>query len=251
MTPKNAEVEKKAVLIAFGSFNPLTIGHLRLLEDSKDYLKHSGWNVLGAVISPAHDDYKKRKPSLISSKHRIKMIELSIKNYDFLRCSRFEANQFFWNSPGKFLKEHLQNLHEVFRDPINGYKNYPYLPESLKTVNHSEVTNNNRFKLFTVCGGDLFASFCSPGEWLDEDIEDLVKNFDLIVRMRQGSDPYACLRNNRILSTYKSNIHIIPEPISHNVSSTNIRNAVKRGDSIKFFVHDDVIKYIADEQLYI
>lgn len=50
------------VLVACGSFSPITYLHLRMFEMAKDFIKHSGENfeLVGAYFSPVSDHYKKK-----------------------------------------------------------------------------------------------------------------------------------------------------------------------------------------------
>ena len=86
--------------------------------------------------------------------------------------------------------------------------------------------------------------------WKKEDIETIVKDFGLVVITREGSNPEQYVEKHPIVKKYKDNIHIVREHITNDISSTKIRAAVKRGASIKFFVADEVIQYIADNELY-
>ena len=242
---------KKAILISCGSFNPPTIMHLRLFELAKDHLGSCGYEVLGGIISPTHDNYKKKKPSLISSNHRVKMVDLSLKNYSFVKCSKWETEQEDWTRTRQALEEHLNHVYQVVKAPDAEYQNYTYLPESLKSLSYSDVSNPHQFKLFFICGGDLLESFSVPNLWKDEDIEAIVKNFGLIVITREGSNPENYIEKHPIVSMHKDNIHIVKEHITNDISSTKIRDAVKRGASIKFFVPDEVIQYIKDNELYL
>lgn len=57
------------VLVACGSFNPLTYLHLRMFEMAKDYARqNTNFEVVGGYLSPVSDEYK--KPGLISAFHR-------------------------------------------------------------------------------------------------------------------------------------------------------------------------------------
>ena len=49
---------------------------------------------------------------------------------------------------------------------------------------------------------------------------------------------------------YRDRIHLVREWVENNVSSTAVRRAVKRGMSIKYFVGDSVLDYIAEKGLY-
>ena len=87
-------------------------------------------------------------------------------------------------------------------------------------------------------------------QWKNKDIETIVKNFGLCVITRKGSNPQKYIENHAILKQYSCNIHIITE-VQHDISSTKIRDAVKRGCSIKFLVPYPAIQYIKNNSLYL
>ena len=122
--------------------------HLRLFELAKDQLRGCGWNVLGGIISPTHDDYKKKKPSLdVSYIHRINMVELSLTNYEFVKCSKWEAVQDEWTRTREVLEEHLTQINRVMEASDNQHE-FPHLPDSLKGLNRDGMKHENTFKLF-------------------------------------------------------------------------------------------------------
>ena len=189
------------------------------------------------------------KPSLISSVHRVKMIELSIKNYKFARCSKWESDQGNWSSIGHSLKEHQKQIRSVVKNPSPNYRNFPHLPESLSMVQNADLEDPNKFRIFVVLGGDVLESVCLS-HWTNNDIEYIVKNFSILVKTRRGSNPWKCIKHHPILQKYKDNIHVVTDRISIEFSSTEIRTAVKDGNSIKFCVDDAVIQYIEENNLY-
>lgn len=48
----------------------------------------------------------------------------------------------------------------------------------------------------------------------------------------------------------KHNIQIVTEWIPNEVSSTRIRRALKRGESVKYLLHDSVIDYVYANGIY-
>lgn len=57
------------VLVACGSFSPVTYLHLRMFEMAKDYVRqNTDFEILGGYLSPVSDMYK--KPGLLSALHR-------------------------------------------------------------------------------------------------------------------------------------------------------------------------------------
>ena len=82
---------QRIVLLACGSFNPPTIMHLRLFELARDFLRKTkpDWSVVGGVISPTHDAYKKK--SLIPAVHRLEMARQATLSSDWVRVSDWET----------------------------------------------------------------------------------------------------------------------------------------------------------------
>ena len=57
------------VLVACGSFSPVTYLHLRMFEMAKDYVRqNTDWEIVGGYLSPVSDQYK--KAGLLSAYHR-------------------------------------------------------------------------------------------------------------------------------------------------------------------------------------
>ena len=57
------------VLVACGSFSPVTYLHLRMFEMAVDYVRqNTDFEVMGGYLSPVSDMYK--KPGLLSASHR-------------------------------------------------------------------------------------------------------------------------------------------------------------------------------------
>lgn len=57
------------VLVACGSFSPVTYLHLRMFEMAKDFIRqHTNFEIMGGYLSPVSDMYK--KPGLLSANHR-------------------------------------------------------------------------------------------------------------------------------------------------------------------------------------
>jgi len=72
----------------------------------------------------------------------------------------------------------------------------------------------------------------------------------MLLLVREGSNPEKFIYNSDLLTKYQHNIHIVTEWITNEVSSTKIRTAMRRGDSVKYLVPDSVIDYIQKNQLY-
>ena len=57
------------MLVACGSFSPVTYLHLRMFEMARDYVRqNTDFEIVGGYLSPVSDMYK--KPGLLSAQHR-------------------------------------------------------------------------------------------------------------------------------------------------------------------------------------
>ena len=64
------------LLVACGSFSPITFLHLRMFVMAGDYVKHgTGYEVIGGYLSPVSDAYKKQ--GLAPAEHRYEVHHLT------------------------------------------------------------------------------------------------------------------------------------------------------------------------------
>ncbi|XP_042854927.1 nicotinamide/nicotinic acid mononucleotide adenylyltransferase 3 isoform X3 [Panthera tigris] len=97
------------VLLACGSFNPITNMHLRLFEVARDHLHQTGmYKVIGGIISPVNDNY--RKKDLVAAHHRVAMARLALQTSDWIRVDPWESEQAQWMETVKVLRHHHSEL---------------------------------------------------------------------------------------------------------------------------------------------
>jgi len=227
----------RVVLLACGSFNPPTIMHLRMFELAKDYFCRTrpDVQVVGGIISPTHDSYKKK--GLIESCHRLEMARRATQDNAWVKTSDWETRQSDWTRTRKVLEEYSS----MIKSSAAGL-NLDWISDTGSQQGPIEV------KL--LCGGDLLESFSVPGLWKEEDITAILEKHGIVVITRVNSNPEKFVDGSSLLTQYKDNIHIVTEWISNDVSSTKIRDAVQRGESVRYLVPDSVIKYIEQHNLY-
>lgn len=75
---------------------------------AKDHLAAKGIKVLGGVISPVSDAYEKK--DLVQAEHRINMVKLALSNYNFVKCSKWEAEQEKWTRTRQVLDEYRNEV---------------------------------------------------------------------------------------------------------------------------------------------
>ncbi|ELW68661.1 Nicotinamide mononucleotide adenylyltransferase 1 [Tupaia chinensis] len=105
-------------------------------------------------------------------------------------------------------------------------------------------------KIKLLCGADLLESFGVPNLWKSEDITHIVADYGLICITRTGNDAQKFIYESDVLWKYRNNIHLVNEWITNDISSTKIRRALIRGQSIRYLVPDLVREYIEDHNLY-
>lgn len=115
-------------LVLVGSFNPPTVGHLRMLEIGRDLV---GGCSGCSIISPVSDSYGKE--GLISIGERKEMLNLSISGNTVIDCWEAEGDGGRWKRTRETV-EHLQTKYNpltlvVGSDFYNGLVNEKIWPD--------------------------------------------------------------------------------------------------------------------------
>lgn len=236
------------ILLACGCFNPATNMHLRMFEIARDFLHRiEQYEVIGGIISPVHDGYGKKE--LEAATHRLNMIKLALQGNDWVKLSDWESKQETWTRTRQILQYHQNHLNAYLH--TSDY-NVDVNEEDLKWMpdNIRKRCGNKSVIVKLLCGADLLESFGTPGLWADEDIEDIVGQHGLVVITRSDINPSEFIYNSDLLTKYMFNITIVTEWIRNEISSTKIRRALRRSESVKYLIPDDVIEYIHKHSLY-
>ncbi|KAM4703397.1 nicotinamide/nicotinic acid mononucleotide adenylyltransferase 1 [Rhinophrynus dorsalis] len=246
----------EVVLLATGSFNPITVMHLRLFELARDYMHQTGkYKVIKGIISPVGDGY--RKKGLVESSHRLAMANLAARTSNWVEVDPWECLQKEWVETVLVLRHHQQKFAcaesvGTQKDKVISGKGY-----KRKRVNTcQDVPDHNcpeskavpQVKL--LCGADLLESLGTPNLWKSEHVLELVSSFGLVCITRAGSDARKFIYESDVLWKHKHNIHLVEEWITNDISSTKIRRALRRGLSIRYLVPDSVVEYIEKHDLY-
>ncbi|XP_041369366.1 nicotinamide/nicotinic acid mononucleotide adenylyltransferase 1-like [Gigantopelta aegis] len=245
----------KVILLACGSFNPVTNMHLRMFELARDQLNKTGrYEVIGGIISPVSDGY--RKEGLVTAKHRCAMLRLALKTSDWVRLDTWECELKEWSRTERVLSHHRKALLSHINDnikpgPTKKRKNVHKSngDESVNTTPKITV-EDDAVQVKLLCGADLLESFAVPGLWLDEDIEEIVGSYGLVCISRSGTNAQKFIYESDVLTKFQSNIFVITEWIYNDISSTKIRRALRRQESVKYLIQDSVIEYVRKHQLY-
>ncbi|XP_074070990.1 nicotinamide/nicotinic acid mononucleotide adenylyltransferase 3 isoform X2 [Macrotis lagotis] len=171
------------ILLACGSFNPITNMHLRLFEVARDHLHQTGmYQVIEGIISPVNDNYGKK--DLAAAKHRVAMVQLALQTSNWIRVDQWESEQKEWIETVKVLRHHYSEL----------LRSLPKRKEATCSRSDSEISTENIStpsctaapELKLLCGADVLKTFQTPNLWKDEHIQEIVEKFGLA--MSQASN---------------------------------------------------------------
>ncbi|CAD6567776.1 MAG: hypothetical protein ASARMPRED_001136 [Alectoria sarmentosa] len=206
------------VLMACGSFSPVTFLHLRLFEMANDYIKFSRteFEVVGGYLSPVSDSYK--KAGLASAEHRLNMCEIACQNSGFVMVDPWEAVQ------------------KEYQPTANGETSMstPTFPSSKRPVvlDHTENEINilrggvatldggrKHARIVLLAGADLIQTMSTPGVWSHSDLDHILTRYGALVVERAGTDIEDSLAT---LSQWRENIWVVNQLVTNDVSSTKV-----------------------------
>uniref|UniRef100_A0AAY5KQF4 Cytidyltransferase-like domain-containing protein n=1 Tax=Esox lucius TaxID=8010 RepID=A0AAY5KQF4_ESOLU len=103
------------VLLACGSFNPITHQHMRLFELARDHLHQTGrFHVIGGILSPVSDGYGKQ--GLVLAKHRVAMARLALQSSDWVSVDEWESQQPDWTETVVTMRYHYDRILKRYRE---------------------------------------------------------------------------------------------------------------------------------------
>ncbi|XP_076986373.1 nicotinamide/nicotinic acid mononucleotide adenylyltransferase 3 [Tamandua tetradactyla] len=226
------------VLLACGSFNPITNMHLRLFEVAREHLHQTGlYQVIGGIVSPVNDGYGKK--DLAAARHRVAMARLALQTSDWIRVDAWESEQVQWTETVKVLRHHHG---ELLRARPQADTPGPSRAPSPASAGAPEL------KL--LCGADVLKTFQTPGLWQAAHVQEIVERFGLVCVGRAGHDPEGCIAASPVLRRFRHNIHVARAPLHSEGSATAARRALRQGCCVRELLPDAVVAYIRAHQLY-
>lgn len=217
-------------LVACGSFSPITYLHLRMFEMAADYVRHkTQFEFVGGFFSPVGDAYK--KVGLARAYDRIKMCELATETTTSktLNVDPWEALQTEYQ-PTAIVLDHFE--HEL--NEVNGGIACP-------------DGTRKPIRVALLAGADLIETMSTPNLWSEQDLNHILGRYGSFIVERSGTDIDAALAS---LKSWRKNIYVIKQFINNDVSSTKIRNFLKKDMSVSYLVPVPVVEYIRDHGLY-
>ena len=229
-----------------GSFNPITIAHLRILDLARDYVhRNLRLQVESAVISPVGDHYPEKK--LQEASHRVEMCRLATNTPygSWIKVDDWECKQDKWIRTRVNLERQQQLANEDYARQMS-----LEIEEDGSDPEPGETRKTIIPKIMLVCGADTVHSFGVPGLWSKEDIQVMLEDYGILCITRKGYQVPEELKGLVKPNYCFSGIHEIEEWIPNEISSTKVRYGLKNGLTIQHIVPDPVLTYIRERSLY-
>ncbi len=220
------------VAVFGGTFNPIHIGHLLVAEEIRQLFKFEQVLFVPSSLPP-----HKPTQETISSQDRLTMTTLATLDNPCFNVSQIEVER-----GGKsYTVDTLGQLKQIYGAKVDLH----FLVGSDAFLAIS--TWKDIPKLFELC---RFVVIERPGAGLDK----LIKRFD--AGFVEGLTPfeYQLIKRSSLTEEApaiktKASVYLI-EALSVNISSSEIRALIRRGESIKYLVPTLVDEYILKNRLY-
>lgn len=164
------------------------------------------------IVIPAYQPPHKKGLALTPSEHRMNMCRLAFEGLEGFEVSDIEIKR----GDEGYMADTVEQLREIYSED----------------------------ELFLLIGGDMLLSFQRWYAWhkiTDEAI--------LAVAARNWEDDAALEAEAAVLRSYGAEVRIVPIDVKE-ISSTEVREAVRRADDISSMVPDGVDEYIWNHYLY-
>ncbi|KAG7663217.1 NMA1 [[Candida] subhashii] len=220
------------VIVACGSFSPITYLHLRMFEMALDSItEQTRFEVIGGYYSPVSSNYK--KAGLAPAHHRVRMCELACeRTSSWLMVDAWESLQPRYTRTALV----LDHFNEEINVKLGGIK--------------TKSGEMRGVKIMLLAGGDLIESMGEPDVWADLDLHHILGKYGCLIVERTGSDVRSFLLSHDIMYEHRRNVLVIKQLIYNDISSTKIRLFIRRGMSVQYLLPNSVIRYIQQHNLY-
>lgn len=227
------ETKSPLVIVACGSFSPITYLHLRMFEMAMDSIREeTRFEVIGGYYSPVSDNYKKQ--GLAAAKHRVRMCELACeRTSSWLMVDAWESLQPSYQRTAVVL-DHFNHEINIRRGGIA-----------------TSSGKRKGVKIMLLAGGDLIESMGEPNVWANDDLHHILGRYGCLIVERTGSDVRSFLLSHDIMYEHRRNVLVIKQLIYNDISSTKVRLFIRRGMSVQYLIPNSVIRYIQENGLYI
>lgn len=216
-----------------GTFNPIHLGHLRAAEEI-----YWAFDLDKIIFVPSYRPPHKEENKVAPALHRYEMVSLATIFTPYFSVSSIEIDR-----PGRsYSVETVQELQKVY-----GKDTILYFIVGVDAFLEISTWRNAK---------ELFASVqfivtARPG-WRLDDVEKCLKPSQL---GKLGNPRFRYLKISEIdseegIKIPQRGLVLLVEVVSLDISSTEIRDLVEEGRSVRFLVPDTVAAYMAKNRLY-
>lgn len=217
------------VLVACGSFSPVTYLHLRMFEMASDFVRfNTDFEVCGGYLSPVSDAYK--KVGLAAGQHRVNMCAAAIEQSPWLMVDPYETSVRNAKGEPAYLPtaQVLAHIDHEINDVLGG-------------------VGGQRARVCLLAGSDLIQTMSTPNLWSPADLDIILGTYGCFVIERSGTDIEEALAS---LQQYEDKIWVISQVIQNDISSTKVRLFLKKELSVRYLIPDPVVAYIEEHGLF-
>jgi len=201
---------RKKIGVLGGTFDPIHLGHLIVAEDLREKL-----GLKEVLFIPAGRPWLKLKEDkpVSAAKHRLAMVRLAVASNPYFKVSTMEVDR-------------------------------PGLSYSIDTVEELKAELGAQTEIYFILGPDALADL---PRWKEP--ARLVELCRVVGIGRPGYTQANLRKLERSIPEASQRIMLVDVP-QIDISSTEIRERVAQGLSIRYLVPEAVEKYIAEHQLY-
>ncbi|KAG7286062.1 hypothetical protein NEMBOFW57_008365 [Staphylotrichum longicolle] len=214
------------VLVACGSFSPITFLHLRMFEMASDFVRfNTDFEVCAGYLSPVSDAYK--KVGLAPGYHRVNMCSRAVEQSSWLMVDPYETV----NCDEKGVPQYVPTA-KVLR----------HFDHEINTVLggiEGADGQMRKARIALLAGADLVMSMGEPGLWAPKDLDTILGSYGAFIIERSGTDIDEALAS---LRQYEHNIWVIGQVIQNDISSTKVRLFLKKDLSVRYLIPDPVVE---------
>lgn len=205
-------MSNKGILLFGGTFDPIHNGHLIIARSAAEKL-----GVERVVLIPSANPPHKNHSSLTPARHRLVMTELAVRDYELFEVSDCE------------LQRHGPSF-------------------TLDTVRYFREQNGPDIPLYWLIGGDTMKELVC---WYK--VERLVDECTIVTASRPGCDmevDFTVFRDKLSDDQITRLKQFILDTPLVDISATNIRHRIRRGQAISDLIPTAVRDYIIENKLY-
>lgn len=170
------------LLVACGSFSPITFLHLRMFEMAADYVKLStDFEIVGGYLSPVSDAY--RKAGLASAEHRWVLFSVHSNIFicwpitDCALFGRVSMCQRAVDASDWLMVDTWEPMHKEYQPTAIVLDHFDY---EINTVRNGIDTGNGSRKpvqVVLLAGADLVHTMSTPGVWSEKDLDHILGQY--------------------------------------------------------------------------